>query len=1070
MSRFLQQIGKAVCFALPGMMCLSVHAGAPEWTKVSSPAFLNFGTSASISADVMASFQQRTVSGTITSEDGEQLPGANVVVKGTTIGTTTDFDGKYTLGLPADAETLVISYIGYESVEIAVQGRTQLDVTLKPDMETLQEVVVVGYGTQRKSDLTGSVASVKGTELAQLPMQRVDQALQGRAAGVMVLNTSGQPGGQTTIRIRGMNSIQGSNQPLIVVDGLQGVDINSLNPNDIESMEILKDASATAIYGSQGANGVILITTKKGKKGKPVVSYSFNQSYQKLRNKLDLMNAPEFVGSINAYRASLNMPGDDVIVPTPVFSTEEVEYWNGREGTDWQEEVYRTAPMSNHQLSLSGGTDNVNYLVSGGYLDQKGILLNSQFQRFSLRANVNVKVTEKTSFGLAWAGVKEKGNTPPFGEGASDIDPLGQVVGLTPRWAATIPVYDAKGAYQRHPANFGEPNLWNPVASALEPFVENNAMRNNVNAFIEFKPIEGLSFRFTGGAITRNTNNFRYLNRNTHAGFQRGGSGLITEGMYARYQNSNIITYNREINDQHRFTITGVAEQQLEDAQGSSINASDFLVDRTGAFDLGGAQEIVPTSYKTRRAINSYLGRVNYSFNDRYLLTASFRADGSSVFGANNKWGYFPSASVAWRVSEENFLRDLNVFSDLKLRASWGQTGNQAINPYGTLAQITSGFNYPYYGNNTTNIGFLISRPANPNLKWETTTQTDLGLEFAIFNGRLTAAVDYYIKTTEDLLLSRQLHLYSGFSTVIDNVGSTENKGIEISLGGDPLVGAFKWNTGFNISFNKTNVVQLANDSKLPFRTTTGGGYGFSTNNNTALLYLKAGEPFGQMSGWITEGTWKESEREQAELFGQLPGDIKYRDLNNDDRIDNSDITVIGNALPDFIFGWTNNFSYRNFDLAVLIQGVQGNEIFNAGRIRLERPGEGTSSALLNRWTPDNQDTDVPAFIDQSVRREAALSNRVTVDSRVSRWVEDASYIRLKNVTLGYTFPNPVASKVGMNRLRAFVTGTNVFTITDYTGYDPEISSFNTSDATLGVDFGSYPTSRTITFGIDLSF
>lgn len=324
-------------------------------------------------------------------------------------------NGAFNLNVPPDAQALVISYIGYTPTEVPIQGRTNFSIALTPDTETLQEVVVVGYGTQRKSDLTGAISSVKGTELAQLPMQRVDQALQGRAAGVMVLNTSGQPGGQTTIRIRGMNSIQGSNQPLVVVDGLQGVDINSLNPNDIESMEILKDASATAIYGSQGANGVILITTKKGKRGKPVINYSFNQSYQQIRRKLDVMNASEFVNTVNAYRATEDMPGTVIITPTPVFTNEEVQYWSTREGTDWQDEVYRSAPMSNHQLSLSGGTDNVSYLVSGGYLDQKGILLNSAFQRFTLRANVNVDVTKNTSFGLSWAGIKEKGNTPPFG-------------------------------------------------------------------------------------------------------------------------------------------------------------------------------------------------------------------------------------------------------------------------------------------------------------------------------------------------------------------------------------------------------------------------------------------------------------------------------------------------------------------------------------------------------------------------------------------------------------------------------------------------------------------------------
>lgn len=1069
MIKLLHTFGKVFCFALPGLIAIHGYGIEMNPSGVAVPRTMELKKAEAFATHNLF-VQERVIAGKVSSDDGEGLPGASVVVKGTSVGTTTDMNGDFRLSVPPDAEVLVVSYIGYASSEVTINNRTQIDVRLTPDLETLQEVVVVGYGVQKKSDLTGSITSVRGADLSQLPMQRVDQALQGRAAGVMVLNTSGQPGGNTTIRIRGMNSITGGNQPLVVIDGLQGVDINALNPNDIESIEVLKDASATAIYGSQGANGVILITTKQGKKGKPVVSYSFNQSYQQLRKKLDLMNAGEFVHAINDFRATQDRPGNVVITPTPVFSDAEVAYWDQHSGTDWQDEVYRTAPMSSHQLSLSGATDDVGYLISGGYLDQEGILINSAFQRFTLRANVNVNISKRAKFGVTWAGIKEKGNTPPFGEGVADIDPLGQVVSVAPRWSPTIPVYDELGNYSRHPSGFGEPNSWNPVASGLEPFVENNAMRNNLNTFLDFKIVEGLTLRVTGGAITRNSNNFRYLNTKTFLGYAKGGTGFATEGSYTRYQNSNILTFDKEFNTLHHLTLTGVAEQQVELDKGSTITGEDFLVDKAGVFDLGGAQKLYSSSYQSKRAINSFLGRVNYSYADKYLFTASYRADGSSVFGANNKWGYFPSASVAWRASEETFLKDLDLFTDFKVRASWGVTGNQAIRPYASLAQIASGFSYPYYGNDETNIGFNIVRAPNPNLKWETTTQTDVGLDVALFNGRLTATADYYVKTTKDLLLSRQLPTNTGFSSIVDNVGSTENRGVEISLGGDPLVGDLKWNTGFNISFNRSKVLELTGEGKLPFRTTTGAGYNISSGSNT-LMYLKAGEPFGQMTGWITEGTWGTDEAEQAKAFGQLPGDIKYRDQNGDGFINNLDLTVIGNAFPDFIFGWNNNFRFKNFELLFLIQGVQGNELFNAGEIRLERPSEGTSRALLNRWTPENQDTDVPAFTPQSVRAAAGLTSRVSVgDNRVSRWVEDASYIRLKNITLGYNLPQPMISRFGLSRLRAYVTGTNLLTITDYSGYDPEVSSFNASDASIGVDFGSYPVARTVTFGIDLTF
>jgi len=1016
---------------------------------------------------------EKPITGKVTEANGDALPGANVVVKGTTIGTTTSADGNFSLSVPDDAEILVISYIGFASQEVAIGNQSVINVTLEPDLQTLSEIVVVGYGSQKKSDLTGAITSIKGDDVMQLPTQRVDQALQGRAAGVMVLSPSGVPGGPTTIRIRGMNSINGSNAPLVVIDGLQGGDINSLNPNDVESMEILKDASATAIYGSQGANGVILISTKKGTKGAPVIGYTYTVGVQQLREKLDVMNAGDYARTANAYRASQNQPGNVVIVPTPIFTDQEIADFDANGGTDWQDVIYETAPIQNHQLSLSGGSNSAQYLVSGGYLDQKGILLNSEFKRFSLRANVNVDINKWSSFGLSWAGIKEEGGAPPFFDGSGNVDALGYTVSVAPRWAATIPVYDEFGNYSKHPSEYGEPGMWNPLASATEPLVDYGTLRNNVNTFIQFKFLKDFTFRVTGGAVTANRDNYRYLNRQTKEGFQRDGQGSIDASQYTRYQNSNILTYDKQFNV-HHLTVTAVAEQQVEQNRGSLIVASGFLVDAAGIDDLGGATSLVASSYNTKRAINSYLGRVNYALGEKYLITASYRADGSSVFGANNKWGYFPSVSAAWKLSEENFIKDLGWFTEFKVRGSWGITGNQAISPYATLASLSStGNNYPYQGNLTSDVGYGINRAANPNLKWESTAQTDIGLDVGLLNGRLTVTFDYYVKTTEDLLLSRQLPTYTGFSSIIDNVGSVENRGIELTIGGDPFVGDFKWNTSFNISNNKSEVLDLGGLTSLPFRTTPGAGYGFSTNNNTALLYLQPGHPFGEMTGWITEGTWSTDEQDQAAAFGQLPGDIKYRDLNSDGRINRSDLTVIGQALPDFMFGWNNTLSYKNFSLMFLIQGVQGNDLFNVGRIRLERPGdaEGTSTAMLDRWTTENQDTDVPAFISQSERKSAGLTSTISgVDTRVSRWVEDASYIRLKNITLAYSVPKSLISKIGLSKLRTYVTGANVFTITKYTGYDPEVSSFNSNDARLGLDFGSYPTSRSVIFGIDLTF
>ncbi len=1005
--------------------------------------------------------QDRIVTGTVTTtEEGQPLNGVSVLVPGTNSGTTTGANGRFTIRVPRGSAQLEFDYVGYVTQRVAIGSGANLKISLSQDVRQLKDVVVVGYGTQRKSDITGAISSIKGSDLTQLSTQRVDQALQGRAAGVMVLNTDGAPGGNTTIRVRGSNSINGGNNALIVIDGLQGGNLNSLNPNDIESIEVLKDASATAIYGAQGANGVVLITTKLGKKGKPVISYNYSYGVSKLRKKLDVMNAADFARTINASVLTRTGSGN---IPVPIFSDVDIQRYE-KNSTDWQDVIYRTAPIQNHELSISGGTDNLKYLVSGGYLNQQGILVNSEYQRFSLRTNLKADINKWSGFGLSWAGTKEAGNSPPFG--SADISFLGNSVNVAPRWAPTEPIYDSLGNYSVHRQGYGASDTWNPLASAIEPKIDNNTIRNVLNSYIEFRPLEGLSLRITGGANIVNVNNRAYHNQKTYEGRQNTGLGISTESMNVRYQNSNILTYDKTLNN-HHLTFTAVAEQQYTKFNFSTLRASKFLSDQTGVSNLGGANIVVPTSDAEERVLNSYLGRINYGFADKYLLTASYRADGSSVFGKNNKWGYFPSASVAWKASEESFIRNLNVFSMLKVRASWGITGNQAISPYQTLSRISSGSNYPYNGSDGTDLGYYISNAPNPSLKWESTTQTDVGIDLAVFKGRLTVTADYYKKTTKDLLMSRTIPGYTGFTSIIDNVGSIENRGIEIEIGGDPLVGKVRWNTGFNISANRNKVLNLGNIDRLGYRTTKGG---YSVNN--PFMYLIVGKSFGQIYGYGYEGTWKTSEAKEAAEYGQLPGDRKFTDANNDGAINRQDLKVIGNAFPDFIFGWNNRISYNNLELNFLIQGTKGNDIFNMGRIRMENPGEGTSARLLDRWTPENQNTDVPGFIDGKTREEAGLTNKIAIggDQRISRWVEDGSYLRLKNITLSYNIPKSITDKIRLSNLRAFVSATNLITLTKYTGYDPEVSSYNANDAQIGVDFSNYPQSKIFNFGLNVSF
>jgi TonB-linked SusC/RagA family outer membrane protein len=985
-----------------------------------------------------------------------------VTVKNSSLSTAASAEGEFSLRVPAGNVTLVVSSIGFVTKEQVVEGNeTNLVITLNGDNSQLGEVVVVGYGVQKKSDLTGSVSSIKGEDLTQLATQRVDQALQGRAAGVLVLNTDGAPGGNTTIRVRGMNSINGGNNALIVIDGLQGANLNSLNPNDIASIEILKDASATAIYGAQGANGVVLITTKLGKKGKPVIGYNFSYGWQSLAHKLDLMNAGDYARTRNAFRATENSSG---VEPVPLFTDAEIQEFDAKGGTDWQDVIYRVAPLQNHELSVNGGTDKLKYLVSAGYLNQDGVMINSAYKRFSLRANVNAEINSWTSFGLTWNGIKEEGNSPDFGN--ADIGFLGLAPNVAPRWSPTVPVYDADGNYSRHPLNYGPSDTWNPLASAQEPLRNNKNLSNLLNAFVEFRPLEGLSLKITGGANVYNNGRETYYNLKTFDGIQNTGLGIVNDATNTRYQNSNILTYEKRIGE-HRLTFTGVAEQQFEKYSFNSTRGSNFLVDQTGIFNLGGAALVTASSNATERTLNSYLARINYVYADKYLVTASYRADGSSVFGANNKWGYFPSASVAWRASEEEFIADLNIFSDLKFRASWGITGNQGIAPYQTLSSISSGGNYPYNGTEGTDLGFYIANAANPNLKWESTAQTNFGIDFGLFNGRLLVTADYYRKLTEDLLMPRTLPSYTGFSSVLDNIGSIENKGFEFAISGDPLIGKVRWNTGFNISANRNKVIDLGGAEKIGY-VTSSGGYGV----NTPFMYLVPGEPFGQIYGYGYEGTWSSDKGSEAAAYGQLPGDPRYTDVNGDGVIDVSDVKVIGNAFPDYIFGWTNKFTYQNFELSFLIQGSKGNDLFNVPRIRLESSYEGTSARLLDRWTPENQGTDVPAFISQREREEADLTNKVLLgtDQRIERWVEDASYIRLKNVMLAYNLPHNILNRVHFTNLRVFVSGTNLLTLTDYSGYNPEVSAFNGNDAQIGVDFSSYPQSKIVTLGLNLSF
>ena len=1007
-----------------------------------------------------------TVTGKVTSDKGDPLPGVSVLEKGTSNGTVTDNDGAYTFSVSDANATLVFSFIGYLTQEIPLNGRTTVDIAMAEDVVALGEVVVVGYGTQRKTDVTGAVTSIKVNDITSFPVPRVDQALQGRSSGVYVLNTDGSPGGNTMIRIRGLNSINGGNEPLVVIDGLQGGNLNSLNPGDIASIEILKDASATAIYGSRGANGVILVTTKLGKQGKPVIDAGYNVGFQKLARKLPVMDAATFAKQFNKYRMTQTGGGN---VPTPQFSDAEIANWEKNGGTDWQDEVYETGVLQNYQLAISGATEKLKYLVSGNYVDHKGILLNSAYTRASLRANFAADITDWVDFGLNYAYTKETYKSPSFKE---EVAFVSQVVNNAPRWAPTEPVYNPDGSYFVHRSGYAANDTWNPVASAVEPIIDNPTYRNNANLFLNFKILKGLSLKITGGAMITNRYFRDYYNSKTLAGLQNNGFGHINEAQNERLQNSNILTYDHTFAEKHHITFTGVAEQISETSLGSNMEGKGFLVDQLGFNNMSGASTVVVSSFNEPRSILSYMGRLNYVYSDKYMATVTYRADASSVFGKDNKWGYFPSTSVAWRLSEEDFIKSIDAITELKLRASYGLTGNQGIQPFQSLARLSSNQyenNYPYNGGVATDIGFGIGGFDNPNLKWETTAQTNIGADISLFNGRLTSTIDWYKKVTDDLLMPRELPGYvGGPGSVLDNIGSIENKGIEIMIGGDPLVGDLRWNTSVNFTRNRNKVLDLGPDDRIGYRPTT-GGYSLGSN----FMFLQVGESFGLMNGWKFLGIWGTDQEEEARSYGQLPGDPHYLDVDKDGDVDTDDRVTIGNGYPKFTWGWTNQFTYKGFDLSFMLMGYQDVDLFNTMRIRRESFWEGTSPVLLNAWTPENQNTNVPGMIDGKYREDQNLTNKIFFGSNsgaTSQWVEDASFIRLKTATLAYTFTQAKLSALGFQKARVFMSGTNIFTITDYTGYDPEVAAFTWNDATIGVDLSVYPPAKTLTLGVELTF
>jgi TonB-linked SusC/RagA family outer membrane protein len=979
-----------------------------------------------------AIYSQNTVNGSVTSlDDGLPIPGASIIIKGTSNGTTTDFDGKYTLENVAADDFLQISYLGFKTLEVSVGNQTEINAQLETDSQSLDEVVVVGYGTMRKSDVTGSLSSVSSKDFEQQPLTRIDQALQGRAAGVSVTQNSGAPGAGFKIRIRGSNSLGGNNTPLYVVDGMVVGDINSINVNDVQSMEVLKDASATAIYGSRGANGVVLITTKKGKKGESKVVFESYYGVAKVAQGLQYMTPAEFAVGVNHAES------------TEIYDAAAIAALENGGGEYWEDRLFEDAPFSNMQLSFSGGSDAVDYYISGNYSDQDGTVVSQNYKRYGIRANVNGKISDKFNVGIKTYLSKEE-----------ETGVRAQLsTGLT--WDMTTPAFNDEGEYNASPLIPGIGNgQINPLIGPQNNVRENFNHQIITSAYLNYDILDNLVLNISGGY----ENNDRENNNYTSVLQNGTGNARVYNQEVSRMQNTNRLTYTYDKNENHKVQVDAVYEQQYVTNVWTESTSVGFFSDNTTYknLSLGAIQRT--DNLSVSESLQSFLGRVNYSLFDKFLFTASIRADGSSKFQEGNQWGYFPSISAAWKLSDESFIQNIDVISNLKLRSSYGIIGSQAIQPLATrnIPIIGPGVNYPYTGG-TSNVGVAPSnRLANPDLTWESTTQTNFGFDLGLWNSKLTLSLDVYKKNTTDLLLDRVLPSYVGPTVIAQNVGEVENKGFDATLGWN-VFNNEDWNINstMSISSNKNKVIELV-DGQQSMEL---GNLYYNSTFPVSPTRVEVGKPMSSFRGYKFDGVYQLGEEAEAASFGKVPGDARYLDINIDGNLTTDDITTVGDGNADYTWGWNWDISYKKFDLNFVLLGSQGNDIYNFQRMKMMGLGSSQFHAVHadynNRWSPTN-----PSDI---------ASRRDGQEFLSSQFIEDGSYVTLKNIVLGYSFDN-VLNHIGLDELRLYASAENLFIITDYTGFDPESTASGNSDVDLGIDYNAYPISRSFTLGLKMTF
>jgi TonB-dependent starch-binding outer membrane protein SusC len=979
--------------------------------------------------------QTHQISGKVSDVAGQPVAGADVFVLGTTNGTTTDQNGNYVLSV-SPQDVIRFAFLGFVDQDVKAGNQTVLNVTLVEDTQFLEEVVVVGYGTIKKSSAAGSQSSVSDKAFADQRVTRIDQALQGRATGVQVTNTGGAPGAEVRIRIRGANSILGDNSPLFVVDGFVGADFNDINPNDILSMEVLKDAASTAIYGSRGANGVVLVTTKNGAKNEKVsVSYAGSVSVSNVLKKFDLLNAEEFAQVYNEYNEAV---GSSARYTMDDFAK------NG--GFDYQDYVFRTALGQQHQLALAGGSNSTQYRVSGNFLKNEGIIKPSEYQRMAINANVNSQINKRLSVRFSGSGIVSSGSrTAGDYTGANGV--LTQALG----WAPVTNPYTEDGGYtQNDPYSSVKSN---PLSMINDSESINERFNVRVLGGITYEIIDGLKFDFSAAGSKTSTVGKSWSGDYISNGKPSSSKSTSTS---STVQTTTQLSYDKTFGKHY---INAVVANETQSYKYENLNgtATNLLFAYLKYDNLSQAESNTVNSGYSSWALLSYLARVNYTYDNRYVLSLSVRRDGSSKFADGNKFSTFPSAALAWNAHNEQFIKNLGVFSTLKVRASYGLTGNQAISSYATLSSYnTSGQQYAF-SNGTYTSGMNIGNPGNPDLKWETTAQTDLGLELGFFKGRLTAEIDYYRKDTRDLLMNKQIADYQGGGTITSNIGAIRNSGIEFMVAGDIIAKKnFTWNSSLNYSYLKNQVVDLGEEEYV----TSYADFSGSQENIPEFIY-KVGEPLGSIYGLKYLGPWQKSEADEAAKYGMKPGDAKYEDLNGDYQYSGDDAQIIGHGMPTHTLGWNNTITWNKFTINAFFQGVFGVDKMNYTRMMYLKATNDyrapTSAEALDRYIPGVQeDAYIPAY--SSTSKWFAQS---------SMFLEDASFIRLKNLSVAYAFK---VKRVG--DFSVSLNATNLFTITSYKGIDPEASNLGggSSDIRQSVDYAAYPNSRTFTLGVNVTF